>query len=562
MNSAGKIRLYNVVAAVLLAVGLGVWVQTLSAARRDPLGFDDAYMFARYADHVRMGLGMAWNLNEGHTYGQTSLLWGAVVVGLSFLRMGAWSMLTLGSWLCSIGAVVAMAWAVASEARTAVLKSVWRVLPLVALPLIVEPVFASNVATGMETMLAAMLVAVFVGVVLGWRRGVVLPEIVAGVGLLLFLTRPDAGAVVVLLPTLMFLLMRTDTMRWSGLVRLLGLFGVGVGTELVVCKAYFHTALPLSFYIKGRNAYQGFLEVTHPGQQTIAFLIACELFFLLLVFLARKTDWRLIVCCMVPALVVFAYLGTVLQIMGGDARYYAPYFALFVVPALLVVDRRLSEAESAESMWVGSSLRVRSAVAGLAVVTCLVLSSDGVKWAVRRAEKKSHMVYEPATLVTAAQEPLPFVKWGEAMTAVTDVLVAPLPKGATVAATEVGYLGAMAPQVNVIDLAGLNDTEIALHGFDVRALLARKPDLIWMPSGDYTFNQAWLLSDPELLAEYEVYAGAGDFGLAIRKDSPDRALLEKQMAVFFEQVYPRYKMSDYVVQSASWTRGMYKVIDD
>ena len=559
INSAGKMRWYNVVAAVLLAVALGVWVQTLSAARREPFSFDDAYMFARYAAHVRMGLGVAWNLNGGHTYGETSLLWGLVVVVLSYLPLGPWAMLTLGSWLCSVGAVIAMAWAVAGEARTVALKSVWRVLPLVALPLMVEPVFSTNQATGMETMLAAMLAAVFLGTVLGWRRGVVLPEIAGGVGLLLFLTRPDAGVVVVLLPVMMFSLMRSEAMRWSGLARLLGVFGVGVALELVACKMYFHTALPLSFYMKGHNAYQGYVGITHPGQQTISFLIACELFFLVLVFVARKADWRLVVCCMVPPLVVFFYLRSVVQIMGGDARYYAPYFAFFVVPSLMVLDRWLSDAEGA---WTGRSLRVRSVVAGLVVVSCLVLSSDGVKWWVRRVEKNSHMVYVPATLVTKASEPLPFVKWETAMTEITDVLVAPLPKGATVAATEVGYLGARAPQVNVIDMAGLNDTEIALHGFDVHGVLARKPDLIWMPNSDYTYYNAWMNSNPEVLAEYDVYAGAGDFGLAIRKDSPYKALLDKQMAVFFADVYPHYAMSDYLVLSASWTQKQVRFIDD
>ena len=49
---------------------------------------------------------------------------------------------------------------------------------------------------------------------------------------------------------------------------------------------------------------------------------------------------------------------------------------------------------------------------------------------------------------------------------ITDDLIAPLPPGTTVAATEVGYLGDHASQINVIDLAGLNDTDIALHGFD------------------------------------------------------------------------------------------------
>jgi len=130
-----------------------------------------------------------------------------------------------------------------------------------------------------------------------------------------------------------------------------------------------------------------------------------------------------------------------------------------------------------------------------------------------------------------------------------------------VAATEVGYLGERAGQANVIDMAGLNDNEIALHGFDVHALLLRKPDVIWMPNTDYTYQNAWMMSDPELLQEYDVYAGAANYGLAIRKDSPYRVEIDQQMQVFWDAAYPGYRMSDYLVRSAGWTRAKHRVVE-
>src|SRR5665213_1671755 len=159
-------RLYAIAAAVLLAQAAGSWLENLWTAWQRPLGFDDAYMFARYAANVRHGLGLSWNLDGAHTYGPTSLLWTWVVVVLSYLPIGNWKMLTLGSWVCSIGAVVAIAWAVALNARSWAFAKTWRVLPVVALPLAVSPVFAGNEATGMETMLAMLLAAVFVGMAL------------------------------------------------------------------------------------------------------------------------------------------------------------------------------------------------------------------------------------------------------------------------------------------------------------------------------------------------------------------------------------------------------------
>jgi hypothetical protein len=136
---------------------------------------------------------------------------------------------------------------------------------------------------------------------------------------------------------------------------------------------------------------------------------------------------------------------------------------------------------------------------------------------------------------------------------ITDDLIAPLPPGTTVASTEVGYLGEHASQINVIDLAGLNDTDIALHGFNPTRFLARKPDLIWMPNSSYTYQRGVLISDPAFLAQYNLYAGAADYGIAIRKDSPVRPQMERQLNIFWSQVYPGTTPSDYLVHSATWT---------
>lgn len=560
MNSPSYRRLYNIAVAVALAMVAGVWLQTLWAAWRKPLAFDDAYMFARYAMHVRQGLGMSWNLDGVHTYGQTSLLWGMVVVGLSFLPMGAWKMLSLGSWLCSIGAVVALAWAVAVNARGTLLSSTWRVLPWVVLPLSASAVFASNQVNGMETMLAALLMAVYAGMALGWSRGMVRPEVVAAVGLLLFMTRPDAAVVVLMLPSLLFLLM--PGVRKESVARLLGWFIAGVVVELVMCKLYFHTALPLSFYMKSRHAYEGFSEVWHPELMLLGFVAACEVYLVAMILLGRKEDWRLIACCITPALVTFAYLETVTQIMGFDSRYYVPYLALFVVPALLVVDRWTTRGEAAVGEQLqGRVMVVRGAVTAMVMLCFLAVSSETVKAKIRHAEARVHVEYDPASVEMAARVPLPRLPWSEAMMDLTDLLVAERPVGGTVAATEVGYLGDRAGQLNVIDMAGLNDSEIALDGFDVHALLLRKPDVIWMPNSDYTYQNAEMMSDPELLREYDVYAGAANYGLAIRKDSPYRAEIDRQLQVFWKAAYPGYKMSDYLVRSASWTRAKHQVVE-
>jgi len=515
-------------------------------------------MFARYALNIRHGLGMSWNLDGVHTYGETSLLWGGVVLALSFFPLATWKMLTLGSWLCGVGSLAAMAWAVAKNAKSELLQSIWRVLPWVAVPLAGTAVFSSNAGNGMETMLAAMLCAVFAGTALLWSKGSARAEFVALVGLLLFLARPDMALVVAMLPVLLFVLM-PGTSKGS-LAMLLGIFVAGVLLDLVVCRMYFHTALPLSFAIKSQHGYEGFREVWHPELLMMAFLAACELYLAAMVMLARRRDARLILCCLAPVAVTFAYFGTVTQIMGFSARYYTPYFALVVVPAMLVVDGWFAKSE-ADELWPSRYLWVRGCLTAAMMFCFFALSAESVQAMVRSAEHRVHTEYDDVQLTTAATTPLPVQPWDMAMSQVTDVLVAPLPKGATVAATEVGYLGRFAPQVNVIDLAGLNDNEIALHGFKTDELLARRPDLIWLPNTDYTYQRGLMMSDPEFLREYELYAGAANFGIAVRKDSPLRSEIEKRMQVYWSAAYPGFVMKDYVVSAAKWSGQKHEVAD-
>ena len=143
MDRTGTRRLLNIAAALLLAQTAATSIQNFMVIRRTPLGFDDAYMFLRYAHNIRHGFGFSWNLNGVHTYGPTSLLWSFFTLLFSYLPTDPWTQLILGSWLFSFAAVIAIAWAVAANAQSDWLRSPLRVLPLIAVPL-----FASTALSG------------------------------------------------------------------------------------------------------------------------------------------------------------------------------------------------------------------------------------------------------------------------------------------------------------------------------------------------------------------------------------------------------------------------------
>jgi len=549
----------NIVAGVLIVALAAYAARQLSLAFKVPLIFDDSYMFYRYAMNMRHGLGMSWNLDGVHTYGETSLLWGIIILLLTYLPLSIPHLLIFGSWVCGAGAVFAMAWAVARNAQSEWMKSTWRVLPIVAIPLAISPIYVANSLTGMETMLAAMLLAVFVGLALRWEGGHVQPQWMSLVAIALFLTRPESALPVLLLPFLLAVFGRGSK---RGFAMFAGLFLAGIVLDLLVCRMYFGTPLPLSFYMKSGHAYEGYHRTLHPLSNALEMLANCGLFLAVILMWTRRPDLKLVLSLLVPALVTFAYLCTVTQIMGWKARYYVPYFAFFVVPALLLVDKRVDNSARQEAnAWSGNTALALGCAALALVFLFPAVRGPRVIALLEAADmalERRPYVYDPVRVEIAATQPLPKKVWYDNIHGLGDVLFAPLPSGATIAASEVGYLGAADLHGNVIDIAGLNDNQIALHGFNMDALLKRAPDIIWLPHSDYTYQLGVMLTDPGLLAQYDLYAGVADYGVALRKDSPIRPQIDRQMAILWQEFYPGYKMADYKVTAASWSGRKYK----
>jgi hypothetical protein len=556
-GGAGQAR-SMVVAALLSIAGLLLFLQLRFALAR-PLLFDDAYMFYRYALEIRHGFGLSWNPGGGPVYGPTSLLWTACVWLLSFLPASPGKALVLGSWCCGAGAMVAMAWAASVEARSSWFTKVWSGLALIATPLLLCDCFRNNSLNGMDTALSTLLNAGCIGAVLFWARH---PSprtaSVAGVwGLTAFLARPDSGLAFVLMTGLAAALLvpRGQSRKTAALV--FAVLAGGVLVDLGVCQLIFHTALPLSFYLKSRNAYDGYAENWTPVLSAIAFLRDCSWFtFPLLVLAATRRQLRVAAVLLIPALVsALYYTFLVTQIVGRPSRYYVPLLPFVVVSAVLAVDGRIA----AGSLFSRSHLVLR--VVCLAALL-LVLQSGG--WLERLDEAMAAPLYVYDLPVPAIASPhhLPYSPWFDTQVLLTQTVLEKLPAGATVAASEVGYLGAMRPDLRVIDLSGLNNTGMALHGFNPRSILAEKPDLIWMPVLLYTANYGRLYSEPGLLDEYTVWDGMFNYGIAVRKQSPYRASIESNLRGAWARAYPGYRMDDYQVRSVTWNPQKHRGVLD
>jgi len=233
------------------------------------------------------------------------------------------------------------------------------------------------------------------------------------------------------------------------------------------------------------------------------------------VLFAQRKHLRMLAAFLVPVAVTFLYYFTVIQIMGMHARYYYPSIAFWIVPAVLILD----DALRGEAV---ASTRGIYARVGVALILSVTLLMGGPLLVPGYAH--FFMEVPPKTGHGTSQLPRQG-NWSRKLA--VGAIASEFPQGTTIAATEVGYLGAAAPQVTLIDLAGLNDNYLAHHGFSMQYLIERSPDFIWFPHWDYVTQIDTILKSAAFRRDYDYYCDAYDFGIAVKKVSPVRqAILE------------------------------------
>jgi hypothetical protein len=529
-------------AAALVLLALAGW---LCRAWLRTLTFDDAYMFYRYALNIRHGLGISWNPDGVPTYGMTSLPWAFVVLPLTLLPVTPGHALQLASWIVGTVAIGTVAACIVSHARSHWLRTPAIAFAAVGLPLVLNPVFAFHLATGMDTVLSILANAVMVCALVRYldRPTLRAAFVVGALSFVAVLVRPDNGICAMGSAGLAWLIL-PGSKRWSDLAGLCLLPLALLGADLLACKEYFEAPLPLGFYAKSLHSYAGFqngenaVEYAYMGASVAAPFLGA-----LVATTVDRRQWLRVVVFLLPVAATLAYLLTVRQVMGFGGRYYIPLIPYVVVPALLQVDVALVTRDR-------RPLRRLALGVVAAAAVFIALRPIELHW---ESQYRAWVIPPPITFPALPGEPLPPYNWIKEPDIVQ--IVARLPSGAVVAASEVGYLGALAPRTTLIDLVGLNDTRIGLHGFSMDDLLARAPDLIWLPQEHYTGLLATMLEDPRLLERYIVVAHAFNFGIAIRCDSAFRENLEGGVRRAWRARYPSHRLSGYVVSRCSDVTG-------
>jgi hypothetical protein len=507
--------------ASLLVVGALVVHEVL----RD-LHFDDAYMFVRYAGNLLTTGNYGWNAGE-RTYGCTSVAYTmfiALMRLIGFDALGPSRLLRVASLFWGVGAVVLLARVIRQAARGTILEDATARQGLLV-AIIASPITFMNALTGMDTMLSLFATT---AIVLCWFRFVDKPStmrwlLAVSSCYFAFAARPDNAIYALLFPALFLWQARQP---WSRILSTYGVLIALFGLDTFIKARYFGNPIPLPFYAKSRGFYEGYLGINrwNPMDYTWDFLLTYGGVLLMLNLLYGSARGALRAAAfLLPVVLMLAYYMTVIQIMGHNSRYYLPSVP-FLVAGLIVAlrDARTERVSGTRIAW--------AFLAVLAFASVRVLVAPRLT-AMRLAREEA--------VAARFQPPAPDAdEHGDAAWAritTMSAIAGRLPPGSTIGATEHGYIAAMNPRIRIMDLCGLHNPEMAMHGWSDDMLRRAAPEMIWMPHSDYTGLRAHMRSGAFFKNAYDLYPEALAYGVAIRRDSPHyaaiRTALERAHAI-------------------------------
>jgi hypothetical protein len=504
-----------------LACGLLLFVFTLLKIR-DGLYFDDTFMFVRYAQNIIQYGNYGWNPHE-HTYGCTNIPFTYFVVLLKTLRidqlLGLSATLLLSSFfwaLCSL----ALLYKIMNDLMGDRLGTHRWLLILYTATLAIAPVFAYNIITGMDTTFSLFFNVLMIHFLFRYlrRSGPINLFLAAWFSYFIFLLRPDCGIYSVFLPVLFFMDQKLQAKKiFSFYILLFLFFAVDTGIKYV----YFGNPLPLPFYVKKGGFYLGYLSMSYWNtvQYSFDFLIDFGfLFIAFLLFCSRRAMKKFLVFG-IPLFLSIVYYFTVTQIMGFHSRYYLPSMPFFVIGTIY----GFSEMKTI-------SMDYRKLVLPLVYCIFILFLQFAAPVYEIYVQEKSRMESAAFTMPVLTENRLHCKALGyKEGIAMMEKLLQLLPPDATVAATEYGYLSVKVPGLKFLDLCGLHNADMALHGYNDRFLKDWNPVLIWMPPGDYTSLRYAIATGAYFREHYDYYPDAVNYGVAILKNSPGHDLLVKMI---------------------------------
>lgn len=546
---------------IILIFSIGVCIihlvtQLVSYLPNHMAVWDDALFFYRYAYNLQTHGQAAWNIAQGPAYGSTELLYMVYVWFISlFTGLDApqltLQIASLSSGLVFLGLVILMVWRLVALDFTRKLIALFIVVMGLAY-------HATNLTqhfiTGMGTTFVMAYFTAYLLTVI-WhtrhrsRTSLIFTALWGGMA---YSVRPDLLIFSGLIAIAIFKSAKTPVDRRRAFA--LGILTVIVViAQLIFAQVYFGSALPLPFYAKATPLYgetwMYHLLAQHARDQIGIYIGSNGMYIVIIVvttIIMPLQVWRRwgalgVAISLGIALHSLYYTYFVAQLMFYYQRFYYPTLPAIVFVACGAVHVLLTD------VWalyrINLHKRVNWRIAGILGVS-IAAAIFTLPWQNFLDETITTWQSNQGLLVQPPQH-----EWAEDWSRHWFRIreFATISPNLIVATTEVGIPAVINYDWFVLDLSGLNTTEIAHSGFSAdRLFLFYQPDLIYMPFSLYTPMRDAILVHPTFNADYDYYtvdqiAEGGNIAgmdIAIRRSSPHYDAMTAIMNRAFSAISP------------------------
>ena len=472
--------------------------------------WEDAYIGVRYADNSLKYGRISWDPGGEPVYGMTAPLHlvllvparalapdaPALAAALSSLAGGLIWLALLVRFLTTLSAVPS------SHAR-----SVGFAFALLCPALSISRL-ADHFLSGMDTTLAlAYLTAYFLLIHRHERSGSLMGGVLAGVfGGLAFFARPDLLVFTVAIPVVMMCVRGGRGTRRGAvpvLCATLAALVVGIGSA----AWYFDSPLPLPAYVKATRFYGDAIYQSYAGVARLELRRYVLKYWYLFVLIAGSVCLRPLQWWRLSTSVDKGMLAGTLLFLGYHSlfvlpvMYYSQRFLYPTLPALIWLAARgfisLGGTEIGAAFAARPDASRRTLAASAIGFSLLLFRMGFAEWGTwsHRAQRGAFGQFDLASPAHAAIVNGVWPGLNE---------IAGLPDDMVIATTEVGHPSAGSPGKKIIDLAGLNNTDLAHKRLSPAEVIRRaRPDLIYLPHPDYKEIRRSIEEDLMIGATYE-----------------------------------------------------------
>lgn len=497
--------------AVLLPVFCSVLYFLFRLFDSDIIIHNSGYTYLRYAYNIISGFGYSYNTDGVHTYGTAGILNTYIIVFLKSVfksTNGAYIIVFMAALFA--GAALLGLFSLLFD-RKDLQKPEMNVFGAFTITwLIFLTPFVNFVLAGEDTFLSTSLIILSIILLYRLKNNFSIKNaIFFSISFWLCYNSRIENLFFISIFTFLFVFLEKFSPKEKRV--LFGTLAMVLAIDVLLKYHFFNSFFPLPFYAKKI----GFLNYYPTGKQSSIhnlklFLLYSAPFILVFLFTVTKETARTVLNYVVPLAAVVFTLMFADHSEAAGARYFYPFIFAVIIVSYYTLNK-FTDTYIINKDVINIMLKSRAVYAGVFVIIWGVVNFGLENY----YDSKYSLSRKDGVQEVSLWKKYPPLPEEERAGLLTDIIEA-LPQNSKAAVLFAGF-NSPGKNLNLIDLSGCNNTEIAKEGFSFEVIKRISPDIILLPDSSFKNLNDMIVNNVEFNKEFIYLPNVLKAGLAINR---------------------------------------------